>query len=416
MGSTMFDNDLILTFLFMTLLFLRQVSILKQANKIDYSPLMLGVGAISSAVHFIIHPEVTDILLIFRESILPLLISLFFYIVMNILHQTQETESARNNDDFMHALVFEITELKEFMEELEGRISASQQEDIKTQNDIREKFKKDIKALDAIQINQTKFLDKFEETENWHKNVSKEFEKFKTVQLPGLDTVVHKHIDILRIAEQEHFNQLKSTLDKALSNRLNIADDIENLKASLNGMSTVSVDIANTITNHTLKQLSGVTKGFENQIVSLKSHTEGVNTSLYEGENRLKSIREQSELILKQMVLSSSKMGELEKQNRGLHDIYATVNELMRDMERIKADYVKSQSQLSVIAREMKFAEDEQIEALKNQINSLSEVLTKKIDDSLDKLHEHYHIAGEDITNSVQILSKKAQLQKGYAQ
>jgi len=40
--------------------------------------------------------------------------------------------------------------------------------------------------------------------------------------------------------------------------------------------------------------------------------------------------------------------------------------------------------------------------------------LTKKIDDSLEKLHEHYHIASDDITQSVQILAKKAQLQKGY--
>jgi hypothetical protein len=109
-------------------------------------------------------------------------------------------------------------------------------------------------------------------------------------------------------------------------------------------------------------------------------------------------------------------MSELEKQNHGLHDIYATINELMLDMERIKADYVKSQSQLGVIAREMKFAEGEQIEALKNQIDILGESLTKKIDESLERLHKHYHIAGDDITQSVQILSKKAQLQKGYSQ
>jgi len=412
----MFDSDLTLTFLFMALLFLRQVSILKQPNKINYAPLMIGVGVISSVIHFIIHPEVTDTILLFRESFFPLLMALFFYIVMNILHQTQQTESARNKDEFSHALAFELTELKEFMADLEGRISASQQEDIKVQNDVREKFKQDIKALEGIKINQNKFFDKFEETENWHKNVSKEFDQFKTVQLPGLDNVIHKHIDILRVAEQEHYNQIKSTLEKAVEGRCNIVDEIDNLKITLNDMSSISVDIADTITKHTLQKLAGVTQAFGSQIVSLKSHTEGIRTSLYEGENRLKSIREQSELILNQMVLSSRKMSELEKQNQGLHDIYATVNELMRDMERIKADYVKSQSQLSVIAREMKVAEAEQIEGLKKQIDTLGEALTQKIDDSLEKLHEHYHITSDDITKSVQMLSKKAQLQKGYTQ
>jgi archaellum component FlaC len=180
-------------------------------------------------------------------------------------------------------------------------------------------------------------------------------------------------------------------------------------------MNSLSNNIANTITNDTLEQLSGVTKAFESQVITLKSHTESVSTSLSEGENKLNAIREQSELIINQMVLSSKKMSELERQNHGLHDIYATVNELMNDMERIKADYVKSQSQLSVIAREMRSSENEQIESLREQINSLADVLTHKIDTSLEKLHEHYHIAGEDITQSVQILAKKAQLQKGYS-
>jgi archaellum component FlaC len=158
------------------------------------------------------------------------------------------------------------------------------------------------------------------------------------------------------------------------------------------------------------------TEAFEKQIISLKAHSEGVRTSLYEGENILDGIREQSEMIMKQMVLSSKKMDELESKNSGLHDIYSTVKDLVKDIENIKADYVKSQSQLSMIAQDMKISEAEQIEAMKKQIESLGKILTQKIDDSLEKLHEHYHIAGEDITQSVQMLAKKAQLQKGYTE
>ena len=86
----------------------------------------------------------------------------------------------------------------------------------------------------------------------------------------------------------------------------------------------------------------------------------------------------------------------------------------MREIEMIKNDYKKSQLKLSSIAKEFKENESEQIELMKEQINSLNETLSQRIDESLDKLHEHYHIAEEDITKSVQILSKKAQLKKGY--
>jgi len=408
-----FDNDLLLAFVFMAILFLRQISILKHPNKINYAPLMIGVGAISSVVHFIIHPDVTNVILLLRESFLPLLVSLLLYIVMNILHQTQQTQSARTKDEFSQFIVSQVSELKEFMADLESRMILTQQEDREAQKNLREKFKHDIKALNSIELNQGKFLEKFDEMQEWHSGVSKAFENFTNVQLPELDNVVHKHIDMLRVAEQDHYNQIKATLQKALENKYDVSEDIESLKENLTSMRAISDDIAKAITKHTLEQLSGITKAFENQIVSLKSHTEGVSTALYEGENRLNSIREQSEMIMNQMVLSSKKMNELEEKNSGLHDIYTTIKDLVQEIEHIKADYVKSQAQLSSIVNNLSRAQEEEINSVKEQMEDLIVILTKKIDNSLDKLHEHYHIASQDITSSVQVLAKKAQL-KGY--
>ncbi len=410
----MFDSDLILTFLFMALLFVRQISILKQPNKINYAPLMIGIGAISSVVHFIIHPDATDVVLLLRESFFPLLVALFLYIVMNILHQTQQTEHTRTQDAFSRELVTQITQLKEFMSELENRMNQNVRDDRAAQEEIRVKFKHDIRALDTIKENQAKYLEKFEDMQVWHKNVSKSFEHFTDVQMPELDNVVHKHIDILRVAEQDHYNQLKKVLERAVDSRSDITEDIEELKANIESMKNLSGSIAQAIVKHTLEQLSGVSKAFESQILSLKSHSEGIKTSLTEGESTLSTIRQESEMIMKQMILSSNKMSEVEEQNQGLHNVYATIKELMVDIEVIKADYVKSQAQLSVISREFQLAENEQVEAMKQQIENLSENLSQKIDDSLEKLHEHYHIADGDISQSVQLLAKRAQLQKGY--
>jgi len=410
----MFDNDLILAFGFMALLFLRQIAILKQPNKINYAPLMIGIGAISSLVHFIIQPDVSDVVLLLRESIFPLLVALLLYIVMNILHQTQVSQNARTQEEFTRVLVSEISELKNFILDLEGRMSTAQQEERASQEEIHLKFKHDIRALDSIQANQTKFLDKFDEMDIWHKQVSKAFEHFSEVQLPELDDVVHKHIDILRIAEQDHYNKLTTVLERAVQSRGDMSEDIEDLKASLKSMKNVSDDIAKSITKHTLQQLSGVTKAFETQIISLKSHTESVRTSLFEGENRLDGIRTQSEMIMKQMVLSSNKMQELEKQNSGLHDVYSSLKEIILDIESIKSDYVKSQAQLSLISKDLADSKDAQVQEMRKKIDDLSESFSKKIDESLEKLHEHYHIAGGEITQSVQMLAKRAQLKSGY--
>ncbi len=410
----MYGNDLLIAFTFMAILFLRQIAILKQPNKINYAPLMVGIGAISSVVHFIIHPEHTNVVLLLRESFFPLLVSLLLYLVLNILHQTQQSESARTQDEFLKVLVQEISGLKEFMGELENRVAASHKEDLIVQEKVRQKFKDDIKALDEIKLNQDKFSHKFDEMEVWHEKVSKGFSHFTEVQLPELDNVVHKHIDILRVAEQDHYNQLKTTLKNAVESRCEMSEDIEEVKINIDKMKNISDEIAKSITKHTLEQLSGVTKAFEGQITALHTHSEGVKTALLESESTLSTIRSKSELIMKQMVLSSKKMDALEAQTTGMDGIYSSLKELVLDVEMIKSDYIKSQAELHMIARDIATSKDEKINIMKEQIDSLGKSLNKKIDDSLEKLHEHYHIAEEDISQSVQMLSKKAKLKQGY--
>jgi archaellum component FlaC len=411
----MFSVELLLTFGFMALLFLRQISILKLPNKINYAPLMVAIGGLSSVIHFIIHPDTQDILLLIRESLFPLLVSLLLYLVMNILHQTQQTQTAKAQNEFSRVLIEQVGEVKAYMAELEERMKIAKEDDRLAQAEIRSKFKEDIKALDTIQSNQARFLDKFGEMDSWHNDVKYSFDNFTKEQLPKLNSIINNQLDGLRISEEHHFKELNIALNKDSQSREAISQSMDALKNDLEGMKNISNDIARAITKHTLQQLSGVTKSFENEISSLKSHAEGIKTSLYESENILSTIRERSEMIMKQMVLSSKKMNTLEDQNKGLHNVYSTIKELVDEVEMIKADYVKSQSQLSVIVNELKTAENEQIKNMSKEIEVLSDVLSKKIDESLKQLHEHYHIADEDITQSVQILAKKAQL-RGYTE
>jgi len=412
----MLDNDLLIAFLFMALLFLRQITILKQPNKINYAPLMIGIGAISSVVHFIIQPDTGDIVLLLRESLFPLLVSLLLYIVLNIMHQTQQSQNARTQNEFSKVLVQEVTQLKEFILELENRMNNAHQEDRMAQEETRQKFKNDIQALETIKINQANFTEKFDEMEAWHKEVSKSFAYFREVQLPELDDVVHKHIDILRVAEQDHYNKLYGVIQKGVESRKEITQDMDDLKASLQSMQNITHSISQSISQQTMEKLSGVTKAFESQIVALKSHSESVTTSLSESESTLKGIRGESELIMEQMVLSSKKMDELAKKNSSIHDVYTKIQDLVREIDGIKSDYIKAKVELLTIVQELEHSKEEQVLDMKVKIDALSETLALKIDDSLEKLHKDYHIAGEDITKSMQMLAKRAQFQKGYTQ
>ncbi len=107
-------------------------------------------------------------------------------------------------------------------------------------------------------------------------------------------------------------------------------------------------------------------------------------------------------------------MNVLETQSSSLHDVYSDIQELIKEMQTVRSDYVKSQSQLTMIVKELQDSKDEDIDGLKEQMETLSANLSAKIDKSLEKLHNHYHIANEDISKSVQFLAKQSQVKNGY--
>ncbi len=410
----MLDIDLLLAFAFMGLLFIRQISIIKQPNKINYAPLMLAIGALSSVIHMIIHPEPTDLLLIIRESLFPFLISLILFLIMNIMHQTQVSQTLKTQHEFSLALIDQITQLKKYTSELETNMNIKRELDTKAQDEVREKLKEDIKALQSIKTNQVKFMEKFDEIEVLNKVVIKLFKNFTEVQFPALDSVVHKHIDILRVSEQDHHNKVISILQKAVESRGDMADDLEEVRGSIKSIGNISKDISNSIVKGTLQELSNVSSSFENQMISLKSHSESLNTALYESENKIDNINKQSVILMRQMSLSSHKMSEMQEQNTNLVNMYSTLKSLMNDIEIIKSDYVKSQSQLDMLSRELRQSQEEDINSVREQMEDLIVILTTKIDNSLEKLHNHYHIANEDLSKSVQELTKKAQMKRSY--
>jgi len=411
----MFDIDLLIALSFMALLFLRHVAILKKPNKINYAPLMIAIGAIASLIHFMIHPNPSDTILLIRESLMPILVATILYTVMNILNQTKESENAKLHDEFTKILVREITQLKEFILELESRMAVYSKEDREVQQEIRAKFKDDIKALDTIQKNQMEFTKKFEKMQEWHENVEKAFAFFSEVQMPELDKVIHKHIELLRISEQDHYNKLAELLEKIVESRYDIDKEFSRIKVSLETVKSISDDISKTIVDKTHSKLSVLTQEFEGQLMTLKLHAEGVKTLLYEDENVLNSIRTQSEMIMKQMKLSAKQMDELEKRNGNFSKFSTDMKELLIEIENIKADYVKAQSELSQLSKELQGVKDENFIQMQEKIDLLREEVSSKIDASLEKLHDHYHITSENITESVKIMAKKAQLKKGYS-
>jgi hypothetical protein len=405
---------MIISFVFMGILFLRQVSIIKQPTKINYAPIMIGIGVISSVVHFMTHPENQDLVVILRESSFALLVALLLYVIMNVMHQTVESNQKMVQHEFTQALIEQITQLKKYTSELEAKMNESQQSDLSAREEVRTKFKEDIKSLDTIKSNQNKFLDMFEEMKDLNKGVEKAFKDFIDIQMPSLDKLLHKHIETTRLSEHDHYNKLKTLLNEVVDNKIDLSKEIEDVKLSMIKIQNLSKNISDSIVTSTISKIAVISKAYEEQLKQLKSHTESLDTSLYESENKISNISKSSQMLLTQMSLSSNKMDDMIDKSSNMNDIYTKLSSLMNDIDSVKSDYVKSQSQLSILSHELRQSQDEDISNIKGQVEDIIKELTDKIDGSLEKLHKHYHIASEDLSQSVQMLAKRAQMQKGY--
>ena len=395
----MFKIDLIILFLVMGTLFIRQIMILKYQNKIDYSLVILGIGVMGSLLHFITHPQITDIVPLLRESFLPMVVAVFLFIILNIVTQIQQTDK---NTQLHSELIEQIVALQKSLIRLDEKIALFYNDEKKAQNDVSEKLRVDIEALKSIEINQTKFLTKFDELAVLYEDVSLSFRNFTTIEMPELDSVVHKHIDIMRVANQDHFNQLQTELRKILQNREEMIEESKTLKTNLISMTDVSNEIVTSINKTISYQLKEFTKPLEVKTNSLKLSSEAVLRDLDKSEKIVETIQKYAEFIHKEMGISALKMRDFEEHKNNMLDIFTISKKLITDIEQVKTDYTKSQIKLEMVVGDFKLSESEQIEAMKKQIDILGEMLTQKQE------------TNAEITRNVSILSQHNKIKEGY--
>lgn len=401
----MFAMDLLSAYVLMALLFLRQMSISKHSNKINYAPLILSIGALFAIIHFILYIQEDNFVEVLKQSASSILLSLFLYMIVNVINQAQKNEEEQSKREFSSSLASKISQMKEYIDVLEDKVAQMREDENLTLFKIREDIKNDLLAQKHIQENQVTFMQQLEVV------LVRQNEVVKTLQqLPELDQVMHNHIDLLRIAEQDHFNRIKKAFDQADDNRCNLKEEIADVKEEMHQLKSLSQDVAQKIIDATLAELSDVTLAFQKQLNTLRAQSEGVSTSLFEGENILSSARSKSEMLLKQIVLSLNNMKTVEENTRMLSSVYLPIKNLLSEIESVKADYQSAYQELGVLAKNFVVTEKEQLQVMRERVEELSEKLVEKIDASLEKLHSHYHIASSELSPTVSELSKKAKL------
>ena len=316
----MLQIDLLISIVIMSLLFLRHINVYKDRNKINYTPIVIGIGMIMGLLHFVMMGDSEGWLLALRESLLTVIVGIVFAAIMSVMSQTQNVANQYADNARIQNIDDEIGSLKNL-------------------------FKEEIDALNVIQSNQKLFIHKIESILAKQEDSMEKFEAFTLTEFPSLDNIVHRHIDLLRISEQDHFNQLKNTVKASSEDKKDLHKEMMQIKVILENLQ--ESQSMQSVIGHVEDEFSRIIHEFSRKIQTIGAKSESIVTTLLENEKILIGSREQSELIMQQMVLSSSHMREMSQNSKELNESIKPLGHLFGAAELLHKEFILAKTKLT---------------------------------------------------------------------
>ncbi len=407
----MISIDLLLIILAMSLLFLRHISVYRDPTKINYTPVVLGLGFIGTLLHFILSPSID--MHIIKESLLSLSVGILLAAVMSVMNQSVSVMNTHAIRFRIHEIGDEMATLSSLLMTLKDRIDLLTQTENSTHEQIRAVFKDEFDTLHAIQSNQNLFITKIESLLLHQDTAMKKFEEFTLSELPSLDHVVHRHIDLLRISEQDHFNQLKNVARLSNDEQKEIHDQLSELHTLLTHQKTPEHTVA-----IVEKELNRILHDFSDHIQILGAKSESIVTSLLQNDALLEGSREQSELIMQQMVLTSKQMREVSAHSKELSDSLMPLSHLFSSAEGLYDEFIHAKGKLNELIITLESYEHQEYRAIRKSLEEVATEAVAQMKLFVQNTHEREVKARESFTlveaKNVQELASKVRLHKSY--
>jgi len=408
----MLEIDLLVSIILMSLLFLRHISVYKDRNKINYTPVVLAIGFIGGLLHFVMLGDGADWLLVLRESMLTLMVGIILSTIMSVMSQTQNALNLHTGNLRIQSIVDDVEQLKPLFSAINTSLTRVTQMESTTHEQLKNIFKEEIEALGSILNNQKYFIQKVEAVLAQQQLAQEKFEEFSLSELPSLDNVVHRHIDLLRISEQDHFNQLKSLIKSSSEEKIEIHNEFIQIKHVLEKLQkSHSIDGVIGVMEH---EFSRIIADFARNIQTIASKSESIVTTLLENETILKGSRDQSELIMQQMVLSSNHMREMNHSTKELNESLRPLGSLFASAESLFKEFIVAKSSLSELIITLESYEKQEHRAIREHLENVANTAIRQMEmltQNLSRFEETHHYVSP---KEVQELSHKVKLHQSY--
>jgi len=349
---------------------------------------------------------------------MPSLIALIFYIPMYLMHQVRINDKKFQDEENERQLRTFLGYIQEYFTILDDKLSSIANVDEKTLEAVQLTLKNELSVFSRLSTGQERLNAKLENMYSQEESTLLDIKKFLNKDMHDLDTVVHRHIDILRIAEQDHFNKISNILNSMNDKKADseVKEAVNNLSEKLEILESSLQKSTSSLVSQVQTGLQEAVSGMSKDLKDAKQLSETLNLSTQEYEVKLQELHKQASLLLQKSDTIHESMEDTYTQTQKVRPVYASLNELIGRLMDIYAEYKQAKKELHIVASELGNAEERHFELMDKKIDTLGIDIHEKIEASLRELQEHYHIADRDVSNTVKTLAAKAQLQKSYSE
>ena len=168
------------------------------------------------------------------------------------------------------------------------------------------------------------------------------------------------------------------------------------------------------IIGHLEHEFSRIIHEFSRHIQTIGSKSESIVTTLLENEKILKGSREQSELIMQQMVLSSNQMREMSQNSKELNESIKPLGDLFGSAQLLHKEFMLAKSKLAELVVTLEGYEKQEHRELREHLeNVANEAIVQMKLFTKTFMHEdqnHHHISPKEVLD----LTHKVKLHQSY--
>lgn len=326
-------------------------------------------------------------------------------LIINILTINKLKDEKSNLSDNEKLLTNLLGEIQNYFSKIDNNISSVASEEHQLRNQLDAHQKDEDIILNALELNQTLFLDRMDKIVNIQQALSKQLQTNVT---SNISPDMIRMADTFMSVQKRDMSHVKNRLDSILAVTASLNQSIQdsNTKNSLLDTEVLSGLIEERFSLH-FDALNQSIEAFKEELHH-KSH------DIKESDKDIDEAIMNIEALNHHIDIAKRNIQNVIEQSIDLNPIYKSIHELIEQIKTIFTDYHLAKGEIQKLLQSLQAHEHKDLLELKKEVEFFLKEIKEDIKSSVELLQKEYHLGQTQVSGTVKTLSDRSQASSAY--